>query len=76
MNAPHKKPEGTETVEDVILARVAKGERWRSALIAFYERDELRERAKGLKRGDPLDYLDFRTIEALEAAFIRMAVAA
>jgi hypothetical protein len=43
-------------------------EAWRPALIAFYERDELRQKALNLKNGVPLDYLDRRTIEALRAA--------
>lgn len=43
-------------------------EAWRPALIAFYERDELRQKAANLKNGDALDYLDRRAIEALAAA--------
>lgn len=51
-------------------------EHWRPALIAFYEHDELRQRAKDLKAGRPFDYLDLRTIEALEAALAEIREAA
>lgn len=47
-------------------------ESWRPALIAFYERDELRQKAANLKNGAALDYLDHRAIEALAAAGERM----
>jgi hypothetical protein len=43
-------------------------EAWRPALIAFYERDELRQKALNLKNGAPLDYLDKRAIDGLRAA--------
>jgi hypothetical protein len=45
---------------------------WRPALIAFYERDELRQKARSLRNGAPFDYLDRRSIEALAAAFERI----
>lgn len=51
-------------------------ESWRPALIAFYERDELRQRALNLKNGAAFDYLDLRTIKALKAAAERWPVAA
>lgn len=62
--------------ETAALARIRKAEQWRPALIAFYERDEMPMKARHLKDGAPLDYLDLRTIDALEAAFINAAVAA
>jgi hypothetical protein len=43
-------------------------EAWRQALIAFYERDEMPTKAARLKAGEPFDYLDRRTIKALQAA--------
>lgn len=43
-------------------------EAWRPALIAFYERDELRTKARLLKDGCQLDYLDKRAIDGLVAA--------
>ncbi len=43
-------------------------EAWRPALIAFYERDCLAQKAENLRRGCPLDYLDERAIDALKAA--------
>lgn len=51
-------------------------EHWRPALIAFYERDELPQKAKNLKAGAPFDYLDLRTIRALEAALAEVREAA
>ncbi len=51
-------------------------ERWRPALIAFYERDELKQRAANLRNGAAFDYLDVRTIEALEAALQQVREAA
>lgn len=45
-------------------------EKWRRPLIAFYERDGLPQKALNLKAGAPLDFLDRRTIKALEAAVI------
>lgn len=51
-------------------------EAWRPVLIAFYERDELKQRAANLKRGEPFDYLDIRTIEAIEAAIAQLREAA
>lgn len=51
-------------------------EHWRPALVAFYERDELRQRALNLKNGAPFDYLDLRTIKALEAALEKAREAA
>lgn len=48
-------------------------EAWRPALIAFYERDELPTKAQRLRDGAPFDYLDMRTIRALEAALERIA---
>lgn len=42
-------------------------EHWRPALIAFYQRDELPTKAARLRDGAPFDYLDLRTIQALEA---------
>jgi hypothetical protein len=47
-------------------------EAWRPALIAFYERDELKQKALNLKNGASLDYLDRRCIEAMMAAAERM----
>lgn len=51
-------------------------ETWRPALIAFYEKDEMPTKARRLRDGAPFDYLDIRTIKALQAAFINQAVAA
>lgn len=51
-------------------------EAWRPALIAFYEHDELKQKAANLKNGTPLDYLDRRAIEALVAAAELIPVAA
>lgn len=51
-------------------------EHWRPALIAFYERDELRQKALNLKNGAPFDYLDVRAIRALEAALSEVREAA
>ena len=48
-------------------------EEWRSALIAFYEGDCLPTKAALLRNGAPLDYLDRRAIDALKAAFERVA---
>jgi hypothetical protein len=62
--------------ETEVRSRITKAEAWRPALIAFYEHDEMRQKAANLKRGAPLDYLDLRTIAALEAAFINAAVTA
>jgi hypothetical protein len=56
MNAPSKK---IEAADDAAM---------RSALIAFYERDCLPQKAENLRRGAPLDYLDLRAIAALKAA--------
>jgi hypothetical protein len=50
------------------------GEKWRPTLIAFYEKDELPTKARLLRDGAPFDYMDRRTIKALEAAFIVAAV--
>jgi hypothetical protein len=49
-------------------------EAWRPALIAFYERDELRQKARSLRDGAPFDYLDLRAIKALQAAAEQMPV--
>lgn len=57
-------------------AKADENEIWRPALIAFYERDELPQRAANLRNGDPLDYLDMRTIKALEAALSEVREAA
>ena len=70
------RPTGFDRGEDAARARIAKAERWRPALIAFYKKDGCEQKSLNLKNGDPLDYLDFRTIEALEAAFIHAAIAA
>lgn len=43
-------------------------EAWREALCQFYERDEMRQKAENLRRGDDFDYLDLRAIDALKAA--------
>lgn len=51
-------------------------EAWRPALIAFYERDELRTKARLLKDGQPLDYLDKRAIDGLAAAANLIPIAA
>jgi hypothetical protein len=51
-------------------------EAWRQALIAFYERDEMPTKAAQLKAGEPFDYLDRRTITALQAALDRAPVTA
>ncbi len=53
-------------------------EAWRAALIAYCEKDELRERAAGLRRGEPMDYIDHRMIDALKAALdaLKAALAA
>ncbi len=48
---------------------------WRPALIAYCERDCLTERAAGLRRGEPMDYIDHRMIDALKAAAERMPAA-
>lgn len=48
-------------------------EAYRPALIAFYERDCLAQKAENLRRGYPLDYLDKRAIDALRAAFQEIA---
>lgn len=45
-------------------------EAWRKPLIAFYERDELPQRAANLRNGAAFDYMDRRTIKALQAAVI------
>lgn len=45
---------------------------WVEALIAFYERDCLPQKAANLRNGAPLDYLDWRTINALKVAFERI----
>jgi hypothetical protein len=42
---------------------------WVEALCAFYENDELPQKAANLRNGAPLDYLDRRAIDALRAAF-------
>ena len=44
---------------------------WLPALIAFYENDELRQKAINLRNGATLDYLDRRAINALIEAFKR-----
>lgn len=46
---------------------------WVEALCAFYERDCLPQKAANLRAGAPLDYLDRRAIEALKAAFGKVA---
>ena len=51
-------------------------EAWRQVLIAFYERDALPQRAANLRRGAAFDYLDIRTIDALEAAIAQLREAA
>lgn len=51
-------------------------EAWRDALIAFYELDELPTKAARLRAGEPLDYLDRRTICALQAAVRQVKEAA
>lgn len=43
-------------------------EAWRPALIAFWNADGWYARRDSMKRGDAFDYLDRRTIEALQAA--------
>ena len=48
-------------------------EAWRPALIAFCERDELRQMADNLRRGQPLGYIEKRMIDALRAAFQEIA---
>lgn len=50
-----------------------KDNEWIPALIAFYERDCLPQKAANLRNGAPLDYLDRRAIDALKAAFERLA---
>lgn len=62
--------------QDKPLKVVANDEAWRQALIAFYERDELRQKAMNLRNGAPFDYLDLRTIRALEAALAEIREAA
>lgn len=64
-----------KTVEQV-LDELDEDEAWRPALIAFYERDELRQKALNLKNGAPFDYLDRRAIRALEAALATVREAA
>jgi hypothetical protein len=56
-----------KTVEQV-LDEMDELESWRPALIAFYERDEMPTKARLLRDGAPLDYLDHRAIDALKAA--------
>jgi hypothetical protein len=46
---------------------------WVEALCAFYERDCLPQKAANIRAGAPLDYLDRRAIDALRAAFERIA---
>lgn len=40
-------------------------ESWRAALIAFWKADGSFQRAENLGRGNKLDWLDRRTVEAL-----------
>lgn len=47
--------------------------KWVAALCAFYERDCLPQKAANIRAGAPLDYLDLRAIDALKAAFGRIA---
>lgn len=49
------------------------GGAWVEALCLFYDRDCMPQRAANIRAGAALDYLDIRTIEALKAAFGRMA---
>lgn len=46
---------------------------WVEPLCMFYERDCLPQKAANLRNGAPLDYLDRRAIDALQAAFERIA---
>lgn len=46
---------------------------WVDALCAFYEADCLPQKAANIRNGAPLDYLDRRAIDALKAAFERIA---
>lgn len=40
-------------------------ESWRAALIAFWKADGSFQRAENLSRGEPMDWIDRRTVEAL-----------
>lgn len=62
MNAPNRKPQTVEA--------------WREALIAFWKIDGCLQRAENLRRGEPFDYLDIRTIDAIEAALAEVREAA
>lgn len=45
---------------------------WVEALCIFYERDCLPQKAWNIRHGAPLDNLDRRAIEAMQAAFERI----
>ena len=46
---------------------------WVEALATFYERDGMPQSAENVRHGCPLTYLDQRRIDALKAAFERIA---
>jgi hypothetical protein len=57
-----------------VASRFDRGEdAWVEALCEFYERDCLPQKAANIRGGAPLDYLDLRAIDALKAAFGRIA---
>lgn len=63
-----------EPVSRLGASRIDHGEGvWVEALCAFYERDCLPQKAANIRNGAPLDYLDWRAINALKAAFERIA---
>lgn len=55
-------------------SRIDRGEvAWVEALCIFYDLDCLPQKAANIRNGAPLDYLDRRAIDALKAAFGRIA---
>jgi hypothetical protein len=68
----HQSPIKADTVADELAAMDAEQVE-RQALIAFYEIDCMPTKARCLKLGAPLDYMDLRTLEALRAAAEKLA---
>jgi hypothetical protein len=68
------RPTGQALLRGPDASRIDRGEdAWVEALCEFYERDCLPQKAWNIRHGAPLDYLDLRAIEALKAAFKRIA---
>lgn len=58
----------------LVASRIDRGEAaWVEALCIFYEHDCLPQKAENIRAGAPLDYIDRRAIDALKAAFGRIA---